>query len=83
MMPKQLPDMSQDPETKKEAAEYAKSVMNRLKVNDVEHAIEQAYLLGARNGFCVGYRISDIDNEKTYTKIIRELKKQIKNEDNI
>lgn len=77
MMPKQLPDMSQDPMTKKEAAEYAKAVMTRLKASDVEHAIETAYLLGARNGFCVGYRVSDIDNEKTYGKIIKELKKQL------
>ena len=32
MMPKQIPDMSQDIETKKDAELYAKSVMERLNI---------------------------------------------------
>lgn len=79
MMPKQLPDMSEDPMTKEDARLYAQSVMKRLKASDVEAAIRQAYLLGAKKGFCVGYRISDIDNEKAYSQIISEYKRQLAN----
>ena len=80
MMPKQIPDMSQDIETKKEAAAYAKGVMKRLNVADVEHAIEQAYLYGAKSGFCCGYHISDIEAEKEYGKVIEYYKKQLEEE---
>lgn len=77
MMPEQLPDMSQDIEAKKDAAAYAASVMRRLKVSDVEQAIVNAYLAGAKNGFCTGYRCSDIKAEKKYGKVIKELKRQL------
>ncbi|WP_455674181.1 hypothetical protein [Phocaeicola sp.] len=77
MMPKQLPDMSQDIEAKKDAAIYAASVMNRLKAKYIEQTIITAYLMGAKNGFCTGYRCSDIEAEKEYGKVIRELKKKL------
>lgn len=76
-MPKQLPDMSQDIGAKKDAAIYAASVMKNLKAKDIEQAIITAYLLGAKNGFCTGYRFSEIEAEKEYGKIIRELKKKL------
>lgn len=77
MMPKQLPDMSQDIGAKKDAAAYAAFVMKRLKASDVEQAIIAAYLTGAKTGFCTGYRCSDIEAEKEYGKIIRELERQL------
>lgn len=77
MMPKQLPDMSQDIEAKKDAAIYAASVRRNLKSKDIEQAIITAYLMGAKNGFCTGYRCSDIEAEKEYEKVIRELKKKL------
>lgn len=82
MMPKQLPDMSQDIETKKDAVAYAASVMKRLKASDVEQAICTAYLRGASMGFCTGYRCSDIEAEKEYGEVIRGLKKEL-NDKNI
>lgn len=77
MMPKQLPDMSQDIEAKKDAAAYAASVMKRLKASDVEQAITNAYLAGVKNGFCTGYRCADIEAEKEYRKAIKELERQL------
>lgn len=76
-MPKQLPDMSQDIGTKKDAAIYAASIIKRLKVIDIEQAISTAYLIGAKNGFCTGYRCSDIEAEKEYGEVIRVLKKEV------
>lgn len=81
-MPKQLPDMSQDPMTQKDAADYARSVMLKLKASDIYNAIEKAYLMGAKKGFCVGYRVSDIENEKVYGQIIREIKKEKEKHEN-
>ena len=75
MIPKQLPDMSQDIGAKKDATIYAESVMKLLKVSDVEQAIKTAYLMGAKMGFCTGYRCSDIEAEKEYGKVINELKR--------
>lgn len=77
MMPKQLPDMSQDIMTKKNAAIYAAAVMKKLKAVDIEQAISTAYLIGAKSGFCTGYRCSDIEAKKEYGEIIRELKRQV------
>lgn len=77
MMPKQLPDISKDIGTKKDAAAYAASVIKRLKAPDVEQAICTAYLMGAKNGFCTGYRCSEIEAEKEYGEVIRELKRQL------
>lgn len=74
-MAKQLPDASQDPGMKKDANAYAKSVLNRLKVNDVEKAIETAYLMGAKMGFCYGYRVAEIEVEKEYKEVINGLKR--------
>lgn len=79
-MPKQIPDISQDIETKKDAELYAKSVMKRLNVADVEQAIVRAYLSGAKGGFCCGYHISDMEAEKVYGKVIEYYKKQLKEE---
>lgn len=79
MMPKQLPDMSQDVGVQKDAAIYAASVMKQLKVSNVEQAIETAYLIGAKMGFCTGYRCSDIEAEKEYGEVIKELKRQLEN----
>lgn len=76
-MPKQLPDMSQDIRTKEDASLYAASVQKRLKGSDIEQAIKTAYLMGAKIGFCTGYRCSDIEAEKEYGKVIRELKRQL------
>lgn len=81
MMPKQLPDMSQDPGAKEDAAAYASSIIKKLKVSDVEQSIINAYLAGAKNGFCTGYRCSDIEAEKEYSKVINELKKQLREKD--
>lgn len=75
MMPKQIPDASQDPGMKKDACAYAESVFKKLKVNDIERAIELAYLMGAKSGFCYGYRIAEIEVEKEYKQVINELKK--------
>lgn len=77
MMPKQLPDMSQDIMTKKDAAIYAADVMKKLKAVDIEHAISTAYLMGAKSGFCTGYRCSDIEAEKEYGEVIRALERQL------
>lgn len=77
MMPKQLPDMSQDIGVKADAAIYAASVMKKLKTSDVEQAIKTAYLMGAKMGFLTGYRCSDIEAEKEYGEVIRELKRQL------
>lgn len=77
MIPKQLPDMSQDIMTKKDAAAYAAAIMKKLKAVDIEHAISTAYLMGAKMGFSTGYRCSDIEAEKEYGEVIRGLEKML------
>ena len=72
MMPKQLPDASQDPIMKIDASQYAKSVMRRLKATDIEEAIKTAYLMGAKNGFSCGYRYFEVYEIKEYKKVIKE-----------
>ena len=63
-MPKQLPDMSQDIGVKKDAAIYAASIMKNLKAKDIEQSIITAYLIGAKNGFCTGYRYAEVEAER-------------------
>lgn len=75
MMPKQLPDASQDPGMKEDARKYANGVYNRLKATDIEKAIQTAYLMGAKSGFCYGYRVAELEAKKVYEEAIRELKK--------
>lgn len=75
MMPKQIPDASQDPGMKEDARRYAESVYKKMKVTDIEAAIKAAYLMGTKNGFCCGYRIAELEAEREYKKVIYELKK--------
>ena len=78
MMPKQLPDVSQDPGMKKDASQYAQSVMRRLKVTDVEEAIKKAYLVGAKNGFSCGYKYAEVHETEEYKRVIREQAEMIR-----
>ena len=77
MMPKQLPDASQDPGMGKEASQYTQSVMRRLKVTDIEEAIKTAYLMGAKNGFSCGYQYAEIHETEEYKRVIREQNEMI------
>lgn len=74
-MAKQIPDASQDPGMKKDAGLYAESVFKKLKAEEIKNAIEKAYLLGAKSGFCYGYRYAEIEHEKEYARFVQEYKK--------
>lgn len=63
-MPKQLPNLSNDAGFLEESRLYAKRILERLKVNDIEKAIARAYLDGAQSSIHTGYLLAEQDYEK-------------------
>lgn len=60
MMPEQLPDVRNDKGFQEDAARWAKSVMEYLKVDCIERELKRAYLQGAQAGFGCGYRVCEV-----------------------
>ena len=79
MMQKQLRAIEQDPVMKRDAAAYAASVERRCSAQRspvrIEKIIAQAYLMGAKKAFCIGYAEAERENAKVYGEVIRTMER--------
>lgn len=63
-MVKQLPSVHNDKGFVDDSQRYAKKVIDRVKLSDVEKAISHAYLDGAQAALSLGYAMAVKDYEK-------------------
>lgn len=77
-MVKQLPNISDDKGFVQERKDYAKRVLERIKVVDIEDALSKAFLFGAQRSLQIGYMLGEKDSEEAiryYKKQLEELRR--------
>lgn len=78
-MIKQLPNISDDKGFVQESKTYAKRVLERIKVVDIEDALSKAFLFGAQRSIQIGYLLGEKDSEETiryYKKQVEEMRRE-------
>ena len=72
-MAKQLPSVHNDKGFVDDSQRYAKKVIDRLKLSDVEKALSRAYLDGAQAALRLGYILA----EEEYKTVVFHYQQQI------
>ena len=72
-MAKQLPSVHNDKGFVDDSQRYARKVIDRLKLSDVEKALSRAYLDGAQAALRLGYVLA----EEEYKTVIHDYQRKI------